>query len=370
MIPVSSLSDGSRHPPRLVEMKACEGNRMGSNLFYPADNTGYLYRVKRKRGSTLYFSCARNGCKATANFKRKKFPHTKKGMMKGSFEITSCHSHSEDQTVLVKLMFESACKKRSMNEETPYSVIIKEEKQKWQIDTVKEAGLISTLYQARKRSTLDGPPLTSTSDNSDQSCSGDDDGVQLNAELAYTRYGYRVECWKWALTHLRSKLSQNTSAECSDRKIEAPSADNSTLNSTTQNKATQDIYNKNDHEGIERTENVHNQMQQPLEELSKGELSESYPCTADISEAVLLRAYALHRLPLFLPCVKRCPLNPFCLTGYKIGTAIKGSNESKLPLTQQPRPTPNFPVGLQSCSPATAVSTPALVLLFHLRRFR
>lgn len=127
---ISGNHPGNRHPPRLIEMKACEGNRMGSNLFYPADNTGYLYRVKRRRGSTLYFSCARNGCRATANFKKKKVSTVKKGVLKGMFEITSNHTHSEDSSVLTKLKFESACKKRSMYEETPYSVIIKEEKAK------------------------------------------------------------------------------------------------------------------------------------------------------------------------------------------------------------------------------------------------
>lgn len=130
MAPNGGSKTGSRHAPRLIEMKACEGNRMGSNLFYPADNTGFLYRVKRKRGSTLYFSCAKNGCRATANFKKKKVANMKKGSMKGLFEITSNHSHLEDKTILVKLKFESACKKRSMYEETPYSVIIKEEKAK------------------------------------------------------------------------------------------------------------------------------------------------------------------------------------------------------------------------------------------------
>lgn len=130
MAPSSGSRSGSRHGPSMVEMKVCEGNRMGSNLFYPADNTGYLYRVKRRRGSTLYFSCARNGCRATANFKRKKQPNMKKGLMKGLFEITSNHGHAEDPSILVRLKFESACKKRSMYEETPYSIIIKEEKLK------------------------------------------------------------------------------------------------------------------------------------------------------------------------------------------------------------------------------------------------
>lgn len=128
MVADGNTKAGTRLGPRVVEMKVCEGNRMGSNLFYPMDNTGYLYRVKRKRGSTLYFSCARNGCKATANFKRKKQPNSKKGAMRGLFEITSNHTHTEDSSVLTKLKFESACKKRSMHEETPYSVIIKEEK--------------------------------------------------------------------------------------------------------------------------------------------------------------------------------------------------------------------------------------------------
>jgi len=115
--------------PHLIEMKFCEGNRMGSSLYYDAKEMGFLYRVKRKRGNTLYFSCAKNGCKAVSNFKRKS-GSVSKGFMRGMFEITSEHSHSGDMSVLPKLLFESACKKRSMYEETPYSVIIKEEKER------------------------------------------------------------------------------------------------------------------------------------------------------------------------------------------------------------------------------------------------
>ena len=119
-----------RPPPRMVDMKYCEGNRIGSSLYYPADETGFLYRVKRKRGCTLYFSCAKKGCRAVANFKRKKSSGPIKGVMKGMFELTSKHSHTEDPQMLTRLLFESACKKRSMYEETPYSIIIKEEKER------------------------------------------------------------------------------------------------------------------------------------------------------------------------------------------------------------------------------------------------
>ncbi|XP_047736160.1 uncharacterized protein LOC108675080 isoform X3 [Hyalella azteca] len=359
----------SRHSPRVVEMKACEGNRMGSNLYYPVDNTGYLYRVKRKRGSTLYFSCARNGCKATANFKRKKQPNMKKGVMKGLFEITSNHSHAEDPSVLVKLKFESACKKRSMNEETPYSVIIKEEKQKWQIDNVKEAGLISTLYQARKRSTLDGPPLSDASED-DQDSVSEDDNVQLNADLCYTRYGYRMERWKWALTHDFPKPGTRDAESPQHCSQVPPHNDIVTANKECMKPQESTIASKFSNEMDVDTIKDTNLPTNTILKPNQHWLFDQVFSPGNISKTHLLRAYGLHRLPLFLPCVKKCPLNPFCLTGYKIGSTIKEGLDAHLPLTQQPRVAPDYPVGLEAHLPQAVVVNPALQLLFHHRKFR
>ncbi|KAF2360324.1 hypothetical protein FHG87_008919 [Trinorchestia longiramus] len=138
---------------RTVELHVTEGSRLGSQLVYPADDTGYVYRVKRIKKTTIYFSCGYTGCRACGNFKKKG------DSMIGVFDLTSHHNHKRNPTHLRRLKFESVCKKRNLEEDLPASVIIKEELARWQLreEDVNLHTLNSTLYKARWRLAVDDP---------------------------------------------------------------------------------------------------------------------------------------------------------------------------------------------------------------------
>jgi len=50
--------------------------------------------------------------------------------MIGVFDLTAQHNHKRNPIHLKRLQFESACKKRNLQEEIPANVIIKEELQR------------------------------------------------------------------------------------------------------------------------------------------------------------------------------------------------------------------------------------------------
>ncbi|KAF2360325.1 Peptidase C19 ubiquitin carboxyl-terminal hydrolase [Trinorchestia longiramus] len=139
---------------------------------------------------------------------------------------------------------------------------------------------------------------------------------RLGNELLYTRVGYKSDRWKWVLDLPKLRSGKNGALDS---------------NSSTS----------------------------PLDAL---------PSAQQLRELDLLKCYGLDKVPKILPCLKRCPQNPWCVGGLKAGS-VTGKAGSRLPLHQQKRTDFNIPVGLQNTANTCWINS-ALQLFYHLRKFR
>lgn len=125
---------------------------------------------------------------------------------------------------------------------------------------------------------------------------------RLNAELSYTRYGYRAERWKWVASLRREKfpnLDETTEEDIAVHNVEESDKGEEIDVKTSPND--KDGGNEENVDSDHKT--VDKCMDSMNEDKSNSIEGEAYPAPEDIVEEQLLRAYGLHRLPLFFPCV-------------------------------------------------------------------
>lgn len=111
---------------QMAGLRAIEGRRINSTVYYQPHCPEHFYCLAKKRGTVGYLKCFQSTCGARGKINA----FNPNGNTAEEFILTQTHNHFGSPNKLQELILASRCKKRSADETTPLRTIYNEERER------------------------------------------------------------------------------------------------------------------------------------------------------------------------------------------------------------------------------------------------